>query len=66
MRSGDQSEIDRTLWIGITRRTLNLDWMFTDAGPFKLREYSVDQQLIGWLNEHPEIISEHRKRGGLG
>jgi len=44
---------------------LNPNWMFTGTGPIDLQEQCVDQQLIDWLNDHPEIIKELRRRGGL-
>jgi hypothetical protein len=28
-------------------------------------EYGVDDQLINWLNDHPEVVRELRQRGGL-
>ena len=30
------------------------------------QEKGVDKQLINWLNEHPDVIRELRKRSGLG
>ena len=30
-----------------------------------VKAYEVDDKLIAWLNEHPEIIRELRMRSGL-
>ncbi len=48
---------------------LNSEWMFTGMGSMEVQERGiddhVDDQLIKWLNEYPEVVRELRKRGGL-
>ena len=39
--------------------------MLTGVGARESRVDQVDDKLIAWLNEHPEIIQELRMRGGL-
>ncbi len=41
------------------------DWLFTGMGSMETMEYGVDDQLINWLNDHPEVVRELRQRGGL-
>lgn len=42
------------------------EWLVTGVGDRKAhRVDKVDERLISWLNEHPEIIRELRMRSGL-
>lgn len=42
------------------------EWLVTGVGDRKAhRVDKVDERLIAWLNEHPEIIRELRMRSGL-
>ena len=45
---------------------LNNDWMFRGVGSMEPKESGVDEQLINWLKEHPEVVRELRIRSGLG
>lgn len=45
---------------------VNQEWLMTGVGDRKAhRVDKVDERLISWLNEHPEIIRELRMRSGL-
>ena len=41
------------------------EWLLTGVGARESRVDQVDDTLIAWLNEHPEIIRELRMRSGL-
>lgn len=41
------------------------EWLLTGVGARESRVDQVDDKLIAWLNEHPEIIQELRIRSGL-
>ena len=41
------------------------EWLLTGVGARESRVDQVDDKLIAWLNEHPEIIQELRMRSGL-
>lgn len=44
---------------------ISSEWLFTGMGMMEAVERGVDEQLINWLNEHPDVIRELRKRSGL-
>lgn len=45
---------------------LNQEWLMTGVGDRKAnRVDKVDERLLCWLNEHPEIIRELKMRSGL-
>ena len=45
---------------------VRMEWLITGVGDRKAdRVDKVDERLISWLNEHPEIIRELRMRSGL-
>lgn len=45
---------------------MSQEWLVTGVGDRKAhRVDKVDERLISWLNEHPEIIRELRMRSGL-
>ena len=45
---------------------VSLEWLMTGVGNREaVKADEVDDKLIAWLNEHPEIIRELRKRSGL-
>lgn len=42
------------------------EWILTGTGEKNSdRSEEIDEKLISWLNEHPEIIRELRRRSGL-
>ena len=41
------------------------EWLLTGVGDREARVDQVDDKLIAWLNEHPEIIQELRMRSEL-
>lgn len=43
---------------------VNLEWLLTGE-MYSGQEDRVDEGLISWLNEHPEVIRELRRRSGL-
>lgn len=45
---------------------VNIEWLMTGKGEIyaESTEY-VDEKLIDWLNSHPEVIRELRRRSGL-
>ena len=44
---------------------VNLGWLMTGEGEmYSDREDRVDDALISWLNSHPEVIKELRRRSG--
>ncbi|MBR1780871.1 MAG: hypothetical protein IJ751_05650 [Oscillospiraceae bacterium] len=49
-----------------TEFRISSEWLFTGMGMMEEQEKGVDKQLINWLNEHPDVIRELRKRSGLG
>lgn len=44
---------------------LNEKWLLSGNGNIDAEKISVDDKLVQWLNEHPEVILELRKRSGL-
>ena len=44
---------------------VSYEWLMTGKGQRKVSEDPVDDRLIAWLREHPEIARELRNRGGL-
>ena len=45
---------------------INKEWLMTGKGEMYLNEADkVDEKLIDWLNNHPEVIRELRRRSGL-
>ena len=44
--------------------SLNADWMFTGNGPMMSQGKGLDNDLIHWLEEHPEIVRELRRQAG--
>lgn len=45
---------------------VNLKWIKTGKGEvYGDTKERVDKKLINWLNHHPEIIRELRRRSGL-
>ena len=44
---------------------VNKEWLMTGVGDREARVDQVDDKLIAWLNEHPEIIQELRIRNEL-
>lgn len=45
---------------------VNLDWIMTGKGEiYGDTKDKVDKKLIDWLNHHPEVIEELRRRSGL-
>ena len=45
---------------------VNLGWLLTGEGEmYSGQEDRVDEGLISWLNDHPEVIRELRRRSGL-
>ena len=48
-----------------TEFIISSEWLFKGTGRMEIQERGVDDQLIEWLNGHPEVIRELRKRGGL-
>ena len=43
---------------------LSYDWLMTGTGDTENHE-RMDENLIKWLNKHPEVIRELRERAGL-
>ena len=43
---------------------ISYDWLMTGTGDMENRE-RVDEDLIEWLNEHPDVIRELRERAGM-
>lgn len=48
---------------------INKCWIFTGSGNMEDQEHEkgqgLDDRLIRWLNKHPEVIQELRKRSGI-
>ena len=45
---------------------VNYEWILTGAGEMNSEGLEkIDEKLISWLNDHPEIIRELRRRSGL-
>jgi len=44
---------------------VNLDWLLTGVGEEEGKRDLVDDALIAWLKENPDIVKELRKIGGL-
>ena len=45
--------------------SVSYEWLMTGKGQRRASEDPVDDRLIAWLREHPEIARELRTRGGL-
>ena len=46
---------------------ISYNWLMTGTGDMDMpNEALVDDRLIAWLKENPEIVLELRRRGGLG
>lgn len=41
------------------------EWIFTGVGDMKNKGAGIDDKLINWLYDHPEVVRELRIRGGL-
>ena len=41
---------------------ISSEWLFTGVGRMETVEYHVDDRLIEWLNNHPEVVRELRNR----
>ena len=45
---------------------VNMEWLMTGKGEmYGNTEEKLDEKLIDWLNDHPEVIRELRRRSGL-
>ena len=45
---------------------VNMEWLMTGKGEmYGNTEEKLDEKLIDWLNNHPEVIRELRRRSGL-
>lgn len=45
---------------------VNYEWLMTGKGEmYSEHEDKLDDSLISWLNNHPEVIKELRRRSGL-
>lgn len=44
---------------------ISSQWVYTGEGLMEEQEIGLDDQLIQWLREHPEVIRELRIRSGL-
>ena len=45
---------------------VSFEWLMTGTGEmYGVREDRVDEKLLDWLNKHPEVIRELRRRSGL-
>ncbi len=44
---------------------ISFEWLCTGVGSMEVMEYRVDDSLVSWLNDHPEVVRELRIRGGL-
>ena len=66
MESGKVKPSDKFLHKVRETFEVSQEWLITGVGDRKAdRVDKVDEKLISWLNEHPEIIRELRMRGGL-
>lgn len=41
------------------------EWIFTGVGDVKNQGCGIDDKLMDWLYDHPEVVRELRIRGGL-
>ena len=44
---------------------ISYDWLMTGIGDMKAEKKAVSDQLIAWLSENPDVITELEKRAGL-
>ena len=44
---------------------VSYDWLMTGTGDMDAQPLVVDDKLIAWLNENPDIIMELKQRAGL-
>lgn len=45
---------------------VSFEWLMTGTGEmYGIHEDRVDENLLDWLNKHPEVIRELRRRSGL-
>jgi len=57
---------DDFLWHVAKEFSVNIDWLKSGTGEMKAGHVDgIDDDLIQWLSEHPEVVSELRTRGGL-
>ena len=66
VESGKVKPSDKFLHKVASVFSIRLEWLMTGHGDRKdVLEDKIDDKLISWLNEHPEIIRELRMRSGL-
>jgi transcriptional regulator with XRE-family HTH domain len=57
---------DDFLWKVSSRFNISIDWLKTGTGDMAAEPIDrVDEELINWLRQHPEVVNELRARGGL-
>ena len=57
---------DDFLWKVSSRFNISIDWLKTGTGDMAVEPIDrVDEELINWLRQHPEVVNELRARGGL-
>lgn len=44
---------------------VNYDWLLSGKGQLEATTDGVDERLISWLRDNPDVVRELRIRGGL-